>query len=362
MKLKEKVRKLPSCPGVYLMKDSPGNVIYVGKSKNLKSRVGSYFQDSKSHPPKVVKMVRNIADFEYIITDTEFEAFLLENKLIKEYKPVYNKLLKNTRAYTYIKISLDEKQPAIEITDEPVDGDECVYFGPYASKNTVERGLQGIKECCRILCTSGCKKASPCLNYSLGLCIGICMDSGAKKQYIEILVKICELLSGNDGSIIEAMEQNMGAASEKLDFEGAAKYRDYISAVKYMVGKVKVLEHAKKNKNIVLLEALEDGSAKYFLIKGSKVLFCEKRSPEDSGGEKLKAALKANIPAYFDNKASKCPVEITKEEADQAHIIYSYINNRANGCRHTIIKAAWLNASKASELDCALDRMLHVES
>lgn len=357
MDLKEKVKGLPSCPGVYLMKDSLESIIYVGKSKNLKSRVGSYFQDSKSHPPKVIKMVRNIADFEHIVTDTEFEAFLLENKLIKEYKPLYNKLMKNTKAYSFIRISLDEKQSAIEITDEAVNGDGNLYFGPYTSKNTVERGLQGIKECCRILCTSGCKIASPCLNYSLGLCIGMCTDSSARYRYLEILAEIAELLRGSDRSIIEAMEQSMENASQKLDFEGAAKYRDYISAVNYLVGRVKVLEYARENRNIVLLESLDDGSIKYFLIKGSSVLFSEKHSRPDSEIEKLKNILKFSISAYFGNEASESSSEITRDEVDQAQIIYSYIKNRSNNCRHVVIKPKWLNASNSTKLDGALDRL-----
>jgi excinuclease ABC subunit C len=167
MDSKEKVKKLPSCPGVYLMKDSLGSVIYVGKSKNLKNRVGSYFQESKSHSPKVVKLVKNIKDFDHIITDTEFEAFLLENKLIKEIMPIYNKLLKSPKSYSYIKISTNEKYPLIEISDESDKNDGNLYFGPYTNRNTAERGLQGIKEYCRISCTGSFQKASACLNYSL---------------------------------------------------------------------------------------------------------------------------------------------------------------------------------------------------
>lgn len=362
MDLKEKVKKLPSCPGVYLMKDSLDSVIYVGKSKNLKSRVGSYFQDSKSHPPKVVKLVRNIKDFDHIITDTEFEAFMLENKLIKELKPIYNKLLKSPKSYSYIKISMSQKYPGIEISGESDESDGNLYFGPYTSKNTVERGLQGIKECCKILCTSGFQKASPCLNYSLGLCISICMDSTPREQYIQILDRIAGMLNGTDKSIIQAIEYNMNSASEKLDFESAAKYRDYLSAVNYLVRKVKVLEYTKENKNIVLLECLGDGSIKYFLVKGSKVLFSEKYLPEGSDYEKLKAILKSNILTYFGNKAPGGSIEIGRDEIDEAQIIYSYINNKSNNCRHVIIKAKWLNASNSAKLDNALNKLLFAEN
>lgn len=162
------------------MKDSLNSIIYVGKSKNLKSRVGSYFQNSKSHTPKVMKMVKNIRDFEYILTDTEFEAFMLECKLIHEIKHEYNRKMKSPMSYTYIKIGTKEKYPKIEISSECSDIDNNLYFGPYTSRNTVERGIEGLKTWGKILCSSNFEKASPCLNYSLGSCIGMCFSASGK--------------------------------------------------------------------------------------------------------------------------------------------------------------------------------------
>ncbi|KUO71475.1 MAG: DNA helicase UvrC [Clostridia bacterium BRH_c25] len=360
MNLKDKIKKLPSCPGVYLMKDSLGSVIYVGKSKNLKSRVGSYFQDSKAHPPKVVKLVKNLKDFDYILTDTEFEALMLECKLIKQIKPVYNRLLKSPRSYSYIKIRINGPYPVIEISEESDRSDGNLYFGPYTNRNTVERGLQGIKECCRILCSGSPQKASPCLNYSLGLCIGMCLDSTPGEQYLAILDKIVKLLSGTNKSIIETMENSMNMASEKLDFESAAKYRDYISAVNYLISKIKVIEYTKENKNIVVIEPISDDSIKAFLIKGNKVLFCEKYTIKDYGYEKIKTTLKANILTYFKNKALRSPLEIGREEIDEAQIIYSYLNSKSSSCKHAIISERRLDASNNRRLDNAIDKLLYV--
>jgi excinuclease ABC subunit C len=137
LNLKEKIKIIPSAPGVYLMKDSLQSIIYVGKSKDLKSRVSSYFINSKSHSPTVVKLVKNIKDFEYILTDTEFEAFMLECKLIREIKPMYNKKMKSPLSYTYIKIHKDYTN--IETSTESVQDDGNFYFGPYTSKGTVEK-------------------------------------------------------------------------------------------------------------------------------------------------------------------------------------------------------------------------------
>lgn len=357
MDLKDKVKTLPSCPGVYLMKDSDGNIIYVGKSKNLKNRVGSYFLNSKAHPPKVIKMVKSLRDFDYMITDTEFEAFMLECRLIQEIKPFYNRLLKSPKAYTYVKISTGEKYPAIGISDEPDNNDGSLYFGPYTSKNTVERGLQGIKEYCRILCPGSPQKLSPCLNHSLGLCIGVCQEGTSREQYLSIIDKIIKLLNGTDKSILKAMGASMDNASERLDFEKAAKLRDYIGAVNYLVGKTKVVEYTKKNKSIVVLELLEDGSIKFFLIKGNKVLYSEKCAVA-CDFEKLKLALKNNILIHFDNTQAKV-MQIGKEDIDESQIIYSYLNSKSSSCKHVIIPQSRLGESNAKSLDNAIDKLLN---
>ncbi|MDP4145918.1 MAG: GIY-YIG nuclease family protein [Bacillota bacterium] len=356
MSLKEKVQKLPPSPGVYLMKDSLNSIIYVGKSKNLKSRVGSYFQNSKSHSPKVVKLVKNLKDFDYILTDTEFEAFILECKLIKEIKPIYNRLMKNPKSYSYVYINLNEEYPDITITQEPAKDNKTLCYGPYTSTNTIERAIEGIKECCRIQCSNNLRKGSSCLNYSLGLCIGMCLNDKNKEEYLKIMDKIIGLLKGSDKSIIELIENNMNAAAEKFDFENAAKYRDYFSAVNYLISSDKVVEYTRKNRNIALLEYLNDTTIKFFLLKGNKILFSEKYNLTDF--KNLKPILKNNILSYFKNETSKDSIDIGKEEIDEAQIIYSYLKSKTNGCRHAVISESWLNSSMNSGIDKVLDKLI----
>lgn len=358
MNLKEKAKKLPSSPGVYLMKDSLNSVIYVGKSKNLKNRVGSYFQNSKSHPPKVVKLVKNLKDFEYILTDTEFEAFMLECKLIKELKPTYNKQMKSPNSYSYVKVKMNEKYPDIEISSEANKMDGNLYFGPYTNKNTVARAIQGIRECSKILCNNNWQKASSCLNYSLNLCIGMCLDGASKEQYSIIFEKIIKLLNGTDKSIILEMEAKMISLSEKFDFENAAKYRDYISAVNYLLNKAKVVEFTKENNNIALLEYLSDDILKFFLIKGNKVLFTEKYTLESFDLQELKAILKTNILFYFNDESLKNSIEIGKDELDEAQIIYTYLKNESSSCNYALILKKWLKASNNINIDKALNKLL----
>lgn len=355
MDLNEKIKKLPSSPGVYLMKDSDGSIIYVGKSKSLKNRVSSYFMNLKSHSPKVVKLVKNLKDFDYILTDTEFEAFLLECKLIKELKPAYNRLMKNPKAYSYIKININEKYPSLELCNESSNDDGSTYFGPYASSSTVERGIEGIKECCKISCTGTSRNASSCLNYSLGLCIGMCCDSVSREQYMSIIDKIINLLSGTDKGILYEIENKMKSASEKLDFESAVKYRDYLSAVNSLINRTKIVNYTEENKNIALLENINNESIKFFLIKGNKILFSEKYSLSNS--KELKSVLKSEAIYYF-NKSLKNPIEIGKDEIDETLIIYSYLKNKSNDCKYFVVPDEWLDPSKNAYFNGAIDDLL----
>lgn len=359
MDLKEKVKRLPSCPGVYLMKDSLNSIIYVGKSKNLKNRVGSYFQNSKSHSPKVIKLVKNLKSFDYITTDTEFEAFLLECKLIKEIKPIYNKQMKSPKSYSYIKVKLHGKYPNIEISNEFNKDDENIYFGPYTHKNTVERALRGIKECCKIQCNNNLRKASSCFNHSLDMCIGMCLESASREQHIAILNTIINLLNGSDKRIIEEIEYKMNCSADKFDFETAAKYRDYIEAIHYLLDKVVVIKFTEENKNIILVEYLNNDTFKFFLIKGHKILFSKKYLLLDYNLEKLNANLKNNIMFYFNNESSEASVEIGRDEIDESQIIYSYLKSKTNNCKHVIISKESLDSiNKSIYIDRALNKLL----
>jgi excinuclease ABC subunit C len=325
--LKEKIKKLPSSPGVYLMKDSLDTIIYVGKSKNLKSRVGSYFINSKSHSPKVIKLVQNLKDFDYILTDTEFEALLLECKLIKEIKPIYNRQMKSPKGYCYIKIKIDEKYPDIEICSEPNSSDGNLYFGPYTNKNTVEKGIYGIKEHSKILCTNTSRKASGCLKYSMNLCMGMCTANPSKEYYFTLIEKVIKLLSGTDLTILEEMEQEMNTAALNLDFEGAAKYRDYIRAVKHLTNTAKIINFIEDNKNIALVEFLNDKEIKFFLARYNKLLFSERYTLGDFSIDEIKHKIMNNIMLHFSN-AVKDSVNVGRNEIDEVHIIYNYLKSK----------------------------------
>lgn len=356
MDIKEKIKALPASPGVYLMKDSLGGIIYVGKSKNLKSRVSSYFQNLKAKSPKVIKMVKNLKDFEYILVDTEFEAFLLECRLIKELKPMYNRQMKNPQSYTYIKINTGINTHGIEICNEIDNNAGTTYFGPYESKNTAARGIDAIREYFKMPNCGNFKKYSSCLNYTLEFCFGRCRDSNSKEKYIDILKKAIKLLQGKDKSVISEMEQKMFSYSKDFDFESAAKYRDYIKAVKYLVRKNKVVGFAKENKNIALVEFISDNTFKFFLIKGNRILYSHKYLMENP--DELKITLRYYILSCFQYKTTDRFKNISKEAIDESQIIYSYLKNKSNSCRYTVIFKKWLKDSEPNKIDDAIVKLL----
>lgn len=339
------------------MKDSLDTIIYVGKSKNLRNRVGSYFINSKSHSPKVIKLVKNLKDFDYILTDTEFEALLLECKLIKEIKPTYNRQMKSPRGYCYIKIKMDEKYPGIEISNEIDSSDGNLYFGPYTNKNTVEKGLCGIKEHSKILCTNSSRKALGCIKYSMNLCIGMCTASPSEEHYFALVEKVIKLLRGTDFTILEEMEQEMNTAAENLDFEGAAKYRDYIRAVNHLVSTAKIIRFTEANKNIALVEFLNNKEIKFFLIRYNKVLFSERYKLGNLSINEIKHKFKSNIIIQFSN-VLKSSVNVGKDEIDEAHIIYNYLKSKESTCKYIAIPEQWINDRDSLSIDRAVDDLI----
>ncbi|WP_349305897.1 GIY-YIG nuclease family protein [Clostridium swellfunianum] len=355
MELKEKVKNLPSSPGVYFMKDSQGTIIYVGKSKNLKSRVSSYFQNSNTRTSKTEKLVMNIKDFEYILTDTEFEALLLECKLIKALKPSYNRKMKNPLSYVYIKININEAYPSIIVTNVLNKGDSCLYLGPYTSKGTVERAIQGIKETYKIMCSNPSQSKNACLNYSLGLCIGICLGKSSE-VYRSIIDKIIALFNRTDESILEEMEKNMLTAAERFDFETAAKYRDYIASINALIGTAKVKDFTEQNKNFIVMEHLDESELKYFLINGNKVLASDKIDLNIIDKIKLKDDLNMKILECFTSSNMENSQEVDRDDIDESHIIYSYL--KSSNCRYVIILNVWIAEKNSVEINTALDNLL----
>ncbi|MBP3312266.1 MAG: excinuclease ABC subunit C, partial [Butyricicoccus sp.] len=243
--LREKARNLPLEPGVYLHKDKTGRVIYVGKAKALKNRVSQYFQSDSRHSPKTRKMVSNVWDFDIIVTESEYEALVLENSMIKKYKPKYNILLKDDKGYPYIKVTTSKPFPEFSLVSKP-QADADRYFGPYLSRHIAYQVIETISETlklktCRRVFPRDIGNERPCLNQHLGRCLAPCAGGISAEEYAALVGEGVALLEGNSKKLVRDLEAKMLEASEELQFERAAMLRDRIRAINALGEKQKVV-------------------------------------------------------------------------------------------------------------------------
>jgi excinuclease ABC subunit C len=335
------------------MKDFSGSIIYVGKAKNLKRRVQSYFQPSKAHPQKIIKLVSNIRDFDFLLTDTEFEAFMLECKLIREIKPLFNKMMKSPQSYTYIAIDKARKYPDIMITNHRDEQDGRLYFGPFPSKARVESAILGIKEAYKILCSNPKQQNSLCFNHSIGLCIGMCGGGPALQEYRAIIQDITDLLNGENRIILDTMKKEMAIAAADFDFEAAARYRDRIETIEFLLRKERVIEFTEENKNLVVLENLSEDSFKLFLIKRNEILL----SKIITIGSLEANQLSNIIMTAFNNTAFPKQSHIKREELDEAQIIYNYL--KSSHSRYKSIPDKWIQNHLEKNIENAVTKLIY---
>ncbi|MGM0502473.1 MAG: excinuclease ABC subunit UvrC [Bacillota bacterium] len=254
MNLTKKAKNLPQEPGVYLMKNKTGEIIYVGKAKSLRNRVGSYFQNAKHQRFKTKVLVDKIADFEYIVTDTEVEALILENNLIKKHHPKYNIQLKDDKTYPYIKVSINQTFPRVYKT-RVVKNDGARYFGPYTNIRAVNNLLELIHDlyqlrtCKKNLTTEQEERA--CLNYHIDKCRGPCINEISKEEYNKLIERVIMLLEGKEKKLIQDLEAKMKEASQNLEYEVAAKYRDQIEAIDKLTQKQKIVSEKLVNQDVI---------------------------------------------------------------------------------------------------------------
>ena len=275
--IQEELKKLPDKPGVYLMHDQNDTIIYVGKAVNLNNRVRSYFREKIGRGPKIDKMVSLIDRFEYIITDTELEALVLENNLIKEYRPKYNTMLRDDKTYPYIKVTVNEPYPRIYFSRE-MKKDKARYFGPYTSaaavKDTIDliNKLYRLRTCTRCL-PRDCGKGRPCLNYHIGQCSGACTGEITQEQYQEQLKGAMDFLNGNYAPIQKELREKMQTASEAMQYEEAIKYRDLLESVLNVSQKQKIEDSAQGDQDIVALARDEhDAVVQVFFIRAGRMV------------------------------------------------------------------------------------------
>lgn len=326
----EELKKLPVSPGVYLMHDEQDDIIYVGKAINLKNRVRQYFQSSRLRTAKIEQMVSKIVRFEYIITDSEVEALILECNLIKEHHPKYNTMLMDDKGYPFIKVTVNEEFPRI-VFSRNMKKDKAKYFGPYTSatavKDTIEllTKIYKLRTCNRSL-PKDIGKGRPCLNYQIKKCNAPCMGYESTEEYKKKIGEVIEFLNGNYGNVIKMLEEKMYLASEKMEFEEAAIYRDLINSVKAISNKQKITKDDSVDRDIIAY-AMEgnDAVVQVFFIRNGKVLgrehFHLELAPHDLG----KDVLTNFIKQYYGGSPFIPKELLVQEEIDDKDIIEKWL-------------------------------------
>ncbi|KMT21072.1 excinuclease ABC subunit UvrC [Clostridium cylindrosporum] len=329
--LEEALKGLPSSPGVYIMKDEEGEIIYIGKAVSLKNRVRQYFRSNKNHPPKVVAMVRNIAEFEYILTDSELEALILECNLIKKHKPKYNILLKDDKHYPYIKVTTKEEYPKVLMTRR-YQKDGSKYFGPYTDVSAVKETLLIIEKHfklrnCKRAVAFGQVQGRPCLNFHIDRCIAPCTGKVTREEYMKMIEEVLYFLSGKDNILLNSLEEEMKRASSILDFEKAMEIRDEIMSIKKIREKQKIISSALEDEDVIAFSRRDNNACiEVFFVRGGKLLGRENFYFEDI--EEESTLLYSFITQFYSNR-EYIPREILlQDEISEVNIIESFLSSK----------------------------------
>lgn len=329
----EELKKLPAKPGVYIMHDGNDTIIYVGKAVNLHNRVRSYFRKNIGRGPQIDKMVTQIARFEYIITDSELEALVLENNLIKEYSPRYNTMLKDDKTYPYIKVTLGDAYPRVMLSRE-MKKDRSRYFGPFTSaaavKDTIDliNKLYMLRTCNRNL-PKEAGKDRPCLNHHIKQCMAPCQGSISQEEYREKVGHALDFLSGNFNPVLKELERKMKEASENMEFEEAIKYRDLFNSVKQVAQKQKITDSDGEDKDIIAL-ALDENDAvvQVFFIRDGKLIGREHFYMTHVSGNKKEQVLLDFVKQFYAGTPFIPKELMIQEEIEDIEVLEKWLSAR----------------------------------
>lgn len=329
----EELKKLPGKPGVYIMHDANDTIIYVGKAVNLHNRVRSYFRKIVGRGPQIDKMVQQIARFEYIVTDSELEALVLENNLIKEHRPKYNTMLKDDKTYPYIKVTVSEAYPRI-LFSRVMKKDRSRYFGPYTSaaavKDTIElmNKLFQLRTCNRNL-PKDIGKDRPCLNYHIKQCMAPCAGYVDQETYRKNLDKALDFLNGNYGPILKELKEHMEEASERMDYEEAIRYRELWQSVKSVAQKQKITDSVGEDKDIIALcMEQSDCVVQVFFVRDGKLIGREHYYMTHVSEESKSQVLQEFVKQFYGGTPFIPKELMLQEEIEDAELIEKWLSNR----------------------------------
>ena len=331
--IQEELKKLPAKPGVYIMHDVHDDIIYVGKAIILKNRVRQYFQSSRNHTPKIRQMVSHVARFEYIITDSELEALVLECNLIKEHRPKYNTMLKDDKTYPYIKVTVGEAFPRIMLV-RSMKKDKAKYFGPYTSSQSVRdiidlsQKIYKIRSCNRSL-PKETGNDRPCLYYHMGQCQAPCQGYISQEEYHENVRQMLHFLGGNIEPVIQMLTDKMYAASEKMDFEKAASYRDLLNSVKQIDQKQKITSSEMDDKDVIAFARDKDEAVvQVFFVRHGRLIGREHFYVSGVANDTESQVLTAFVKQYYASSPFVPSTLMLQYPLDDREVILEWLSGR----------------------------------
>ncbi len=331
--IEEELKKLPAQPGVYIMHDKKDEIIYVGKAISLKNRVRQYFQSSRNKTAKIEQMVSRIARFEYIITDSELEALVLECNLIKEHRPRYNTMLKDDKTYPYIKVTVSEEFPRVLFSRE-MKKDRNRYFGPYTSagavKDTIEliQKLYKIRTCSRNL-PKDTGRDRPCLNYHIRQCDAPCQGYISKEEYAQNVSQVLEFLSGHYDKVLKSLEEKMMQASDALDFEKAIEYRELLASVRQIAQKQKITSSSMEDRDIIAMAKDErDAVVQVFFVREGRLIGREHFHVNIATAEDSRQILTSFVKQFYAGTPFVPRELLVQEELDDSEVISRWLSGK----------------------------------
>lgn len=370
--IEEELKKLPAKPGVYLMHDERDEIIYVGKAISLRNRVRQYFQSSRNKGAKIEQMVTHIARFEYIVTDSELEALVLESNLIKEHRPKYNTMLKDDKSYPFIKVTVQEEYPRV-LFARRMKKDKNRYFGPYTSAGAVKdvielvRKLYQVRSCNRNL-PRDCGKDRPCLYYHMKQCMGPCKGNVGQDIYKENIKKVIRFLNGDFQETIDQLTDKMMAASEEMRFEDAAEYRDLIQSIRKIGERQKITAYGEEDRDIIAVamdESLDlreqDAVVQVFFMRSGRMIGRDHFYLRVARGDTRSQVLSSFMKQFYAGTPF-IPREIMlQSEIEDKEIIEEWLSSRRKqkvhilvpkkGTKEKLIELAWENARMVLDKD-----------
>ncbi len=329
--IKGQLNQLPASPGVYLMKDTEGNILYVGKAANLRHRVRSYFGASQKLTPKLQRLVARINNLDFFITTSEQEALILEFNLIKQHHPRYNVRLKDDKSYPYLKVSLNEDWPRVYFTRR-VEEDGGRYFGPFASARSVRQTLKVLKG---IFPFRSCTKtitgtdSRPCLEYHMNLCAGPCIGTVSRQEYSEVIKRVILFLEGKQERIVRELESQMRKAAEALDFEQAVLLRDQIQAINRVIEGQKIAATVRGEQDVIAFASDKDQACvQVFFVRGGKLIGRESFTLQGTSSEQPGQIMSSFIKQYYGSAPHIPPLLLLQHPVDDKGVIEGWLQSK----------------------------------